>query len=417
MITMTDLFCGAGGSSTGAAQAGVEVRLAANHWQLAVETHNTNHPGTDHDCADLSQVDPRRYPRTDLLWASPECTNHSQAKGVRRADRQPDLFEEVLPSDAAVRSRATMWDVLRFAEHHAYSGIVVENVVEARDWVMWPAWSLGLATLGYDHEVIYLNSMHARAAGDPAPQSRDRLYVVAWKRGNTRPDLDRWTRPTATCPACTQTRRAVQAWKNPTRRHGRYKTQYVWRCPVARCHAEVFPETLPAATAIDWTIPGQRIGDRTRPLAPKTIVRIRAGLDRFPHEPSIITLRNHNTPKPVATTPLDTMAAAGQHHGILTGPGWVNPHQYAYDTGAIAPVTVPVPTQTTVVGDAIIDPAPDIDDCLFRMLDPAEIARAMAFPAGYRILGTRREQVRQAGNAVTPPSARDLVSAVREALS
>jgi hypothetical protein len=74
MLTITDLFCGAGGSSSGAIQVpGVTVRMAANHWKLAVETHNRNHPDADHDCADISQVDPRRYPATDILWASPEC--------------------------------------------------------------------------------------------------------------------------------------------------------------------------------------------------------------------------------------------------------------------------------------------------------------------------------------------------------
>lgn len=57
MITVTDLFCGAGGSSTGAIQVpGVEVRAASNHWQLAVDTHQTNHPDADHICADLYQV-------------------------------------------------------------------------------------------------------------------------------------------------------------------------------------------------------------------------------------------------------------------------------------------------------------------------------------------------------------------------
>jgi hypothetical protein len=47
--------------------------MAANHWRLAVETHNHNIPHADHDVADISQVDPRRDPRTDILWASPEC--------------------------------------------------------------------------------------------------------------------------------------------------------------------------------------------------------------------------------------------------------------------------------------------------------------------------------------------------------
>ncbi|TCO43589.1 C-5 cytosine-specific DNA methylase [Kribbella antiqua] len=179
-LTMTDLFCGAGGSSTGAVQVpGVTVKLAANHWKLAVDTHNSNHPTTDHDCADLSQVEPRRYPRTNVLWASPECTNHSQAKGKKRnVDAMPDLFGDTLPDEAAERSRATMWDVVRFAEHHRYDAIVVENVVDAALWVLWPAWRSGLDALGYCVHVVYLNSMHAQAGGLPAPQSRDRLYVV-----------------------------------------------------------------------------------------------------------------------------------------------------------------------------------------------------------------------------------------------
>ena len=137
MLTMTDLFCGAGGSSTGAVEAGIDVRIAANHWKLAVESHHENHTRTAHDCADISQVDPRRYAPTDVLWASPECTNHSQAKGQsRKNDGQPDLFGEVLPDAASERSRATMWDVPRFAEAmllrgRPYRAVVVENVVEA----------------------------------------------------------------------------------------------------------------------------------------------------------------------------------------------------------------------------------------------------------------------------------------------
>jgi hypothetical protein len=43
-LTVTDQFCGAGGSSIGAAAAGLEIRMAMNHWDLAVETHNTNFP-------------------------------------------------------------------------------------------------------------------------------------------------------------------------------------------------------------------------------------------------------------------------------------------------------------------------------------------------------------------------------------
>ena len=50
------------------------------------------------------------------------------------------------------------------------------------------------------------------------------------------------------------------------------------------------------------------------------------------------------------------------------------------------------------------------------MLEPREVIAAMAFPDAYTVLGTRREQVRMAGNAVTPPAARDLITAVVAAL-
>lgn len=42
-LTVTDQFCGAGGSSQGALEAGAEVRLALNHWDRACETYAANH--------------------------------------------------------------------------------------------------------------------------------------------------------------------------------------------------------------------------------------------------------------------------------------------------------------------------------------------------------------------------------------
>lgn len=119
-ITVTDQFCGAGGSSQGARKIleplGGEVKLALNHWKLAIETHNTNFPDTLHDCTDVSACDPRRYPSTDILITSPECTNHSLAKGQKTVKAQLDLFDKGKLDPAAERSRATMWDVVRFAE-------------------------------------------------------------------------------------------------------------------------------------------------------------------------------------------------------------------------------------------------------------------------------------------------------------
>lgn len=275
--TLTDLFCGAGGSGLGARAAGFDLVIAANHWALAIETHAANFPATEHDLADISQVDPRRYPFTDVLWGSPECTNHSQARGVSRTSQsQPDLFGETLSDEAAERSRATMWDIPRFAEHHPYKAIIVENVVEASKWVMFPAWLHAMDLLGYEHQIVSLNSMHAPAIEAPrAPQSRDRIYIVFWRKGQRRPDVT--PKPLAWCEACSKDVQAIQAWKNG-RTVGKYRQQYIYVCTQGH---QVEPYALPAAAAIDWSLPGLRIGDREKPLADKTRARIGEGIRKF----------------------------------------------------------------------------------------------------------------------------------------
>lgn len=448
-MTVTDLFAGAGGSSTGATQVpGVDVVLAANHWQKAIDVHNANHPETLHVCADLSQLNPRYVPTTDILWASPECTNHSIARG-RKDARQPDLFGEVLPDEAAERSRATMWDVPRFTECHRYQAVIVENVVEARKWAPYQAWLSAMDSLGYVHEEVYLNSMHANAHGQPAPQSRDRLYVVFWRTGNRRPDLEGIQAPPATCQHCGPIK-ARKTWKKPHNHWGRYKAQYTYNCPT--CYGLVEPDWLPAAAAIDWSITGERIGDRAKPLADKTRARIGAGIARYWHNKpetliasyysrndairptrealaTITTEPRHalvspyygasDTAKPVtdplgALTTVDRYALITRHY-TQQGP------DPAYLTTPAA--TEPMRTLTTTGQQSIVTPgdleaaAAQVDDCLFRMLEPHEIAAGMAFPSDYIWQGTRRERVKMAGNAVTPPAARDLINAVVEALA
>jgi DNA (cytosine-5)-methyltransferase 1 len=76
-----------------------------------------------------------------------------------------------------------------------------------------------------------------------------------------------------------------------------------------------------------------------------------------------------------------------------------------------------VPTQTAVQGDALIEAGIAVEDCLFRMLMPDEIKLGMAFAPDFILLGSKREQVKLAGNAVTPPAARDLIAAVVEAIT
>lgn len=308
-ITATDQFCGAGGSTTGAKAAGIEVLMALNHWDLAVETHNTNHPEVDHDCTDVQACDPRRYPSTDILITSPECTNHSLAKGVRRRQRnQIDIWGKHGIKAEHERSRATMWDVPRFAEYHDYNAIIVENVVDARYWTLWDAWLKAMHDLGYNHKCCYLNSMFFH----PCPQSRDRMYVVFWKKKNKAPDLE--YRPTAPCPSCGD-KEAYQSWKKPDKKWGKYKQQYIYRC--SGCNEPVTPYYFCAMNAIDWTQPIMRIGDRKRPLAKKTMQRIQYGLERYGNRQLIITSRYTSgiscRVKPADQEPIPTQPGDASH--------------------------------------------------------------------------------------------------------
>jgi DNA (cytosine-5)-methyltransferase 1 len=287
-ITMSDYYCGAGGSSTGAVATGaVQVVMAVNHWDLAIETHNTNHPHTDHDKADITAADPKRYPRTTIGWFSPECTYWSQARGEKLPDGQLawDFFGDQLPDEAAERSRMGMWDVPRFTAYHLYDVVIVENVPRVVKGAHWPSWLKSMHDLGYLHEVVWLNSMHAAGHGPAAPQSRDRVYVVFWKAGNRRPDFDKWLRPMGICPVHGLVK-SVQVFKPGGSPMKTYGPQYTLRCPQKDCHhAEVFPELAGADTIIDWTLRGIRIGDRKSlgmpELAEKTLQRTAAGARRY----------------------------------------------------------------------------------------------------------------------------------------
>lgn len=546
-LTVTDQFCGAGGSSLGAASIpDLNVYLAMNHWALAIETHNTNFPQTYHDLADVSAVDPRRYPSTDIMITSPECTNHSVAKGARRRRKQMHLWEKEVIDPSAERSRATMWDVPRFAEWHDYNIIVTENVVDARQWIMWDSWIHAMDSLGYDHHIVYFNSMFSHIdprniqnPHDFAPQSRDRMYVVFWKKGNTPPDLD--FRPHAYCPTCDKEIGAVQVFKQTKTvrqlggRWGRYGDQYVYMCPT--CANIVEPYYFAAFNAVDWSLEAERIGDRKRPLKKKTLDRIKKGLEKFGDQylvidlaythaknnradsitqplPTQTTAQTHalvmhyliNTLHGDGTTPvsdplatqttrqshalvtafltstnyyddrnipladpmgtqttqdkfgitydpfmiefrnnqdargldkaMSTIMTSGSHHGVvMPAPFLVSYYGsngnlrtvddslgtiptndrhalvqmpfflgYANSNSSPHPISDPLLTVHTENGHGLMArQAPIVEDCYFRMLQPHEIGRGMAFPKSYVVLGTKREQVKQYGNAVTPP--------------
>jgi DNA (cytosine-5)-methyltransferase 1 len=275
-ITLSDYFCGAGGSSTGAATVpGVRVAFAANHWKLAIETHATNHPNTDHDTCDLQAVHPSMFPGTTIAWFSPECTSHTVSKGRKRVGiNQKDLWGKTGVDPLEERSRATMREVVEFTEYHRYEAVIVENVTEIRHWQYYGDWLQAMINLGYDYKEVFFNSMFAH----PTPQSRDRIYVVFWKQGNKRPNLD--IRPLAYCGKCECDIHSVFSPKSH-KLPGRvlYSKSYVYRCP--SCASVVEPYYYAAFNAIDWSLPVERIGSRQRPLAENTMKRIQRGLDKF----------------------------------------------------------------------------------------------------------------------------------------
>lgn len=170
MTTGLDSFAGAGGSSTGLAQAGIDVVWAANHWPLAIGTHQDNHPDTEHHTANLSDIDWRTVPRTDIGWFSPSCRGHAPAGGRKR----PPAEIERLRADAAAIDRATAFAVIAAAEVLRFPVIFVENVPEFRDWSLYPWWLAGLHALDYTTHELLLD-----AADFGHAQRRRRLFVVA----------------------------------------------------------------------------------------------------------------------------------------------------------------------------------------------------------------------------------------------
>ena len=487
-ITVTDQFCGAGGSSQGASTAGAEIKLALNHWALAIETHNTNFPNTLHECTDISACNPRRYPSTDILITSPECTNHSLAKGRKAVTSQMDMFNTGVLDASAERSRATMWDVPRFAEYHSYNAIIVENVVDARRWVLFDAWLSAMHALGYSHKCVYFNSRHFH----PTPQTRDRMYVNFWKTKNKAPQLD--YSPLAYCPSCKSDVYSIQTWKNQGKKSGKYKQQYVYCCPV---HNQVVePYYYAAYNCIDWSNIGKRIEDRKTPLSSNTVKRINHGLAKYGskpilvhnfsngysssvHEPTgtITTVDKHALLTPflvhnftpgytsAVTAPTGTITTSDQH-ALLVPPPMVILNEHTKSEGYVRSVAEPVQTQATRQTLSILTPPqfiqngkidtqafnafihynygqttlahisdpmgacttvgkeslvtykePTIEECYYRMLKPDEIKLAMAFDKDYKVVGSGKVQVKQLGNAVTPPVMKWIVQQVIQSLS
>lgn len=280
---IADLFCGAGSLSMGANDALQELGfdpsfIAVNHWPVAIATYQKNHIGARVHCVNLdaafpAQLVPEGY--LDLLMAGIECTFFSRARGGKPVTDQ---------------QRMSAWHVPRWCTELRVKRLMLENVPEFERWgpvdrrtgrpvksregeYFW-AWWRALESLGFELEKRVINCADY---GDAT--TRERLFILG--RSDGRPI--RW----------------------PTPSHAR--------------SADMFgtPRWRVARDIIDWSISGTSIFDRKKPLAPKTLARIYAGIIKFGWpEPFLVILRQHCDARGI-DLPVPTITAGGTHIGLV----------------------------------------------------------------------------------------------------
>jgi DNA (cytosine-5)-methyltransferase 1 len=409
------MFCGAGGESTGIMQAAHEmdlnVRLTAiNHWERAIETHAENHPSAEHLCESIEHIDPTKTMRGEkinLLWASPECTHHSVARGGRPRSDQ---------------SRASAWMVLKWLSDLYIERVIIENVPEFLSWgplnesgkpiqsqkgKIFRAFITALRSLGYSADWRVLS---AADYGDPT--TRKRLFIQAVKG------------------------RKKIIWPEITHVEGGddLSGYQSWRT---------------ARDIIDWSIQGESIFNRKRPLADATMRRIAAGIEKYWGDcakPFLAVLYGSNDTRSL-DLPFPTVTTSGAHHALITP--FITRYHGSHNGGTDGDrrthsIAQPIPTldtsnrygllqpfiidnHTTGTQHTPLEPLRTITtkgwfglvtgsaglkfDIRFRMLKPHELKLAQGFPVDYKILGTAAEQTKQIGNAVPVNTAKALALA------
>lgn len=159
------MFCGAGGSSAGAAAAGVKMVGAIDMCPTATATYAANFPDAHVVTGRVERLDmgafKERVGEIDILLASPECRNHTCAKGAA-------------PRDEA--SRATAMQVVDYARELAPRWIVLENVIYMRPWSRYGELKRELEMLGYS-----LGEYTLDASDFGVAQKRRRLFLAGDK--------------------------------------------------------------------------------------------------------------------------------------------------------------------------------------------------------------------------------------------
>lgn len=326
-LLVADLFCGAGGSSTGARKAlrrlGYEMTLTCvNHWPVAIETHQRNHRDARHYCQDVSTLRPlAAVPEgyLDLLMASPTCTYHSRARGGRPTSDQ---------------QRMDPWHVITWLTELRVRCLLIENVPEFQEWgpvdkrtgrpmksrkgEYFQQWVKTIKALGFKVDWKVLN-----CADHGDATTRQRFFLMA--RSDKKPL--RWPEPTHSKEGGRDLLGERQKWRA-------------------------------ARQIIDWQRPGRSIFGRKKPLAPKTLARVMAGAKKFGWpEPFLVILRQHMDGRSV-DAPLPSIAAGGTHIGVAEQV--LEPFVFGNrENNTGKPLDGPLPGMTTSTGGGIafVDPS------------------------------------------------------------
>lgn len=295
---VVDIFAGGGGWSTAYELAtGQHVHVAINHNPDALSMHEVNHPQTRHFIADVWEVCPHEATEgrpVGWLHLSPDCTDHSQAKGGQ--PRRKNI-------------RALAWVTARWAGQAMPDIISLENVVQILKWGRLiakrdPATGRVIrldGTVAAVGERVPLQEQYL--VPDPKQQGKHWRRLVTILRGMGY--IVEWRELTAADYGAMTTRKRLFmmarrdgqpiVWPEPTHFKAAAKGQKAWRA---------------AAEGIDWNIEGTSIFGRKRPLADATLRRIAHGMKRYvldSADPFIVPIANwsrdgtHSVQEPTRT--------------------------------------------------------------------------------------------------------------------
>ena len=314
-----DCFAGGGGASVGIEMAlGRQVDIAINHNPQAILMHRTNHPGTLHLTEDIFKVDMKKYVgdrHVSLMWASPDCTSHSKAKGGQ--PREKGL--RILP-----------WAVYKHAKTILPDVIIMENVEEIQQWGPlddngkpipdrkgedYKKFISSMKSIGY-----MFDSRELVAADYGAPTTRKRWYAI-FRRD--RKDI---------------------VWPEPTHSKGGVNGLKQW-------------ESI--YKYLDLRDLGKSIFGRKKPLADNTMRRIARGLEKFVFqnpEPFIVQV-NHGGDHFRGQSIHEPMPTITSKHGFGMVTPVISPYMLRNNTGAPGSDTrKPMLTITTGGHHGVISP-------------------------------------------------------------